>query len=166
LRSSNRKLKPLPPDPFRHQDYVDTIVGKIRLSQTPWLNHSWQVPLYVTVHGLAISPIRMANERSKSTSFIDHALLIETSDGPRWKMPLHAKSFHAAIVAALSDVGIEAHIDEIPNELPDPITAALIVARVAQGVGGALLVPGTLAIISAAHLTQYQLIGIIPSGGY
>jgi hypothetical protein len=22
------------------------IVGKIRLSQTPWLNHSWQVPLY------------------------------------------------------------------------------------------------------------------------
>ena len=24
------------------------IVGKIRLSQTPWLNHSWQVPLYVT----------------------------------------------------------------------------------------------------------------------
>jgi hypothetical protein len=30
-------------------------------------------------------------------------------------MPLDAKSFHAAIVAALSDVGIEAHIDEIPN---------------------------------------------------
>ena len=27
------------------------IVGKIRLSQTPWLNHSWQVPLYVTVNG-------------------------------------------------------------------------------------------------------------------
>jgi hypothetical protein len=45
----------------------------------------------------------MANERSKSTSFIDHALRIETSDGPRWKMPLHAKSFHAAIMAALSD---------------------------------------------------------------
>ncbi|MFZ3328573.1 MAG: hypothetical protein WA231_22995 [Methylocella sp.] len=93
-------------------------------------------------------------------------MLIETSDGPRWKMPLHAKSFHAAIMAALSDVGIEAHIDEIPNELPDPITAALIVARAAQGVGGALLVPGSLAIISAAHLTQYQLIGIIPSSGY
>jgi len=52
----------------------------------------------------------MANERSKSTSFIDHALRIETSDGPRWKMPLHAKSFHAAIMAALSDVGTEAHI--------------------------------------------------------
>jgi hypothetical protein len=39
-------------------------------------------------------------------------------------MPLHARpvaEFHAAIMTALSDVGIEVHIDEIPNELPDPI---------------------------------------------
>ena len=24
------------------------IVGKVRLAQTPWLNHSWHTPLYVT----------------------------------------------------------------------------------------------------------------------
>jgi Family of unknown function (DUF5996) len=24
------------------------IVGKVRLSLSPWLNHSWQVPLYVS----------------------------------------------------------------------------------------------------------------------
>jgi Family of unknown function (DUF5996) len=29
--------------------------------------------------------------------------------------------FHAAIMAALSDLGIEVHIDESPNEVPDPI---------------------------------------------
>src|SRR5215470_3607177 len=28
------------------------VVGKIRLAQTPWLNHSWHVPLYVTARGL------------------------------------------------------------------------------------------------------------------
>ncbi len=28
------------------------IVGKIRLSQTAWLNHSWHVALYVTARGL------------------------------------------------------------------------------------------------------------------
>ena len=28
------------------------IVGKIRLSLTPWLNHGWQVTLYVTARGL------------------------------------------------------------------------------------------------------------------
>ena len=28
------------------------IVGKIRLAQTPWINHSWHVTLYVTPRGL------------------------------------------------------------------------------------------------------------------
>ena len=33
------------------------IVGKIRLEQTPWTNHSWHVPLYVTARGLGTSLI-------------------------------------------------------------------------------------------------------------
>src|SRR5579871_965374 len=33
------------------------VVGKIRLMQTPWLNHSWHVTLYVTSRGLTTSPI-------------------------------------------------------------------------------------------------------------
>ena len=33
------------------------IVGKIRLARTPWLNHGWHVPLYVTSRGLTTSPI-------------------------------------------------------------------------------------------------------------
>ena len=91
------------------------IVGKIRLSQTPWLNHSWQVPLYVTPRGLTTSPIPYGERAFQiDFDFIDHALRIETSDGSRWQMPLHAQSvadFHAAVMAALSDVGIEVHID-------------------------------------------------------
>ena len=31
------------------------IVGKIRLALAPWVNHSWQVPLYVTARGLGTS---------------------------------------------------------------------------------------------------------------
>ena len=38
------------------------IVGKIRLSLTPWLNHGWQVPLYVTARGLGTSPIPIGAE--------------------------------------------------------------------------------------------------------
>jgi hypothetical protein len=98
------------------------IVGKIRLSQTPWLNHSWQVPLYVTARGLTTSPIPYGERTFQiDFDFIDHVLRIETSDGPRWQMPLHAQpvaDFHAAVMAALSDIGIEVHIDESPNELP------------------------------------------------
>ena len=33
------------------------IVGKVRLALTPWLNHCWHVPLYVTARGLTPSPI-------------------------------------------------------------------------------------------------------------
>ncbi len=33
------------------------VVGKVRLAQTPWLNHSWQAPLYVTSRGLTTGPV-------------------------------------------------------------------------------------------------------------
>jgi hypothetical protein len=33
------------------------VVGKIRLAFTPWLNHSWHVPLYVNARGLGTSLI-------------------------------------------------------------------------------------------------------------
>ena len=36
------------------------VVGKIRLAQTPWLNHSWHVALYLTARGLTTSPIPYA----------------------------------------------------------------------------------------------------------
>jgi Family of unknown function (DUF5996) len=100
------------------------IVGKIRLSQTPWLNHSWHVALYVTARGLTTSPIPYGERAFQiDLDFIDHALRVETSDGPRWQMPLHAQSVadFQAIMAALSNVGIEAHINETANEVPDPI---------------------------------------------
>ncbi|MDB5671546.1 MAG: hypothetical protein JWO25_2505, partial [Alphaproteobacteria bacterium] len=38
------------------------IVGKVRLSLTPWLNHSWQVPFYVTARGLGTSAIPVGSE--------------------------------------------------------------------------------------------------------
>jgi hypothetical protein len=38
------------------------IVGKVRLTLTPWLNHGWQVPLYVTACGLSTSPIPAGSE--------------------------------------------------------------------------------------------------------
>ena len=33
------------------------IIGKVRLIQTPWINHSWHATLYVTSRGLTTSPI-------------------------------------------------------------------------------------------------------------
>ena len=33
------------------------IAGKVRLSLSPWLNHSWHVTLYVSARGLTTGPI-------------------------------------------------------------------------------------------------------------
>src|SRR5919106_43649 len=58
------------------------IVGKVRLTQTPWVNHSWHVPLYVTARGLTTSPMPFGTLYVDVTfDFIDHTLRLETSDG-------------------------------------------------------------------------------------
>src|SRR6516162_11002847 len=59
------------------------IVGKIRLSRTPWLNHSWHVTLYVTARGLSTSPIPDGDEHFEiEFDFIDHVLRISTKYPP------------------------------------------------------------------------------------
>jgi Family of unknown function (DUF5996) len=101
------------------------IVGKIRLSRTPWLNHSWHVTLYVTARGLTTSPIPDgARSFEIEFDFIDHALRISISSGARRQFPLaghSVASFYVLLIAALADLGIHVTIDEMPNELPEPV---------------------------------------------
>ena len=101
------------------------IVGKIRLVRTPWLNHSWHVALYVAARGLTTSPIPDgARTFQIDFDFIDHVLRISTSDGQERQFALaglSVASFYAAVMAALGASGIQVAIDEMPNELPEPI---------------------------------------------
>jgi hypothetical protein len=56
--------------------------------------------------------------------FIDHHLRISTSDGATRQFALAGKSvasFYAAVMADLAELGIDIAIDEVPNELPEPI---------------------------------------------
>ncbi len=101
------------------------IVGKVRLARTPWLNHSWHVALYVTARGLTTSPIP-DGVRTFQIDFdlIDHILRISTSDGARRQLALAGQSvasFYSAVMADLTELGIDITIDEMPNELPEPI---------------------------------------------
>jgi hypothetical protein len=101
------------------------IIGKIRLVRTPWLNHSWHVALYVTARGLTTSPIPDGVRSFQiDLDFIDHALRISTSDGATRQFALAGQSvasFYAAVIADLAGLGIRIAIDEMPNELPEPI---------------------------------------------
>ena len=101
------------------------VIGKIRLVRSPWLNHSWHVALYVSARGLTTSPIPDGNRTFEiDFDFIDHALRVASSDGAQRQFALaghSVASFHAAVMAALAELGIEVAIDETPNELPDPV---------------------------------------------
>jgi Family of unknown function (DUF5996) len=105
------------------------IVGKIRLVRSPWLNHSWHVALYVAARGLTTSPIPDgARTFQIDFDFIDHVLRISTSDGQQRQFALtglSVASFYAAVMAALAELGIHVAIDEMPNELPEPIRFSL-----------------------------------------
>lgn len=101
------------------------IVGKIRLAGTPWLNHSWHTTLYVTARGLGTSAI--PHERRVfeiEFDFIDHQLVLRSSDGRVVQLPLRPQTvadFHAAVMGALADLDIAIDIHGSPNEIPDPI---------------------------------------------
>jgi hypothetical protein len=101
------------------------IVGKIRLARAPWLNHSWHVALYVTARGLTSSPIPDGTGTFQiDLDLIDHHLRISTSSGATRQFALAGQSvagFYAAIMAGLRELGIRIAIDEMPNELPEPI---------------------------------------------
>jgi hypothetical protein len=97
------------------------IVGKIRLQQTPWMNHGWHVALYVTARGLSTSVIHYG-ERSFEMlfDFNNHALRIDVSDGAHRQVALRARSvadFHGAVLQQLADLDMPVTINEWPCEI-------------------------------------------------
>ena len=101
------------------------IIGKVRLALTPWLNHSWHVPLYVGVHGLTTSPIPYGSRSFEiGFDFIDHVATIATDDGNRKTIPLQPGSvaaFYATVMQTLAGLGIKVRIGELPSEIPGAI---------------------------------------------
>jgi Family of unknown function (DUF5996) len=101
------------------------IVGKIRLAFTPWLNHSWHVPLYVTAHGLTTSLIPYHDRAFEITfDFTAGVLDIAASDGAHRQIALEPRTvadFYALVIAALGELGIAVAITELPCEIPQAI---------------------------------------------
>jgi len=97
------------------------IVGKVRLAQTPWINHSWHVVLYVTARGLTTSPIPYRGRAFQiDFDFIDHVLWVRTSDGHFRQIMLTPKSvaeFFSELLTALAELGLDVHISTMPCEI-------------------------------------------------
>jgi hypothetical protein len=101
------------------------IVGKIRLALAPRTNHWWEVPLYVDARGLTTTAIPYgAGAFEIRFDFLDHRLVVETSESQRWSMPLRPRpvaDFYDETMKGLRSLAIEVKIWKMPVEVPDPI---------------------------------------------
>lgn len=101
------------------------IVGKIRLAQSPWANHSWSVPLYVTVRGLTTSLIpHVLRTFQIDFDFVAHRLILQSSDGGAGGFALEPQSvaaFYGRLMEEMEKLGLHVDIYRKPNEVDDPI---------------------------------------------
>src|SRR5881397_4155762 len=85
------------------------IAGKIRLTLSPWTNHSWHSTLYVTARGLTTSPIPHGLRTFQiDFDFLAHRLTVQASDGGSGGFALEPQSvaaFYARLRHELARLG-------------------------------------------------------------
>ncbi|MGP1282730.1 MAG: DUF5996 family protein [Parasphingopyxis sp.] len=100
------------------------IVGKTRVALTPWSNHSWHVPLYLTARGLGSSPIDHPDGSfDLEFDLIGSQLTFRGAGGATDTLPLESGTiagFFSAFNAMLARHGVATAIHGTPNEIPDP----------------------------------------------
>ncbi|HUI76819.1 MAG TPA: DUF5996 family protein [Bryobacteraceae bacterium] len=108
-------------DTYRTLHMWTQIVGKIRMTLSPALNHWWHVTLYVNPRGLTTGPVPYARGIFEiQFDFQKHSLEISTSAGTGSARPLKAESvaaFYGAITESLASLGIAVNINLKPQEV-------------------------------------------------
>ena len=101
------------------------IVGKTRLALGPPVNHWWGCTLYVTARGLTTSLMPYSGGGAEiEFDFTGHELTIATTAGAIRRIKLEPRTvagFYAEYRSQLADLGIDAAIITMPNEIPGAI---------------------------------------------
>lgn len=105
------------------------IAGKVRLKLEPFVNHWWNVTLYVTPRGLTTGPMPYPDGRMLSIDFdfIVHELRIQDSDGAQRSLtlePMTVAAFYEATMDALAALHASVRISARPNEVAQAIPFA------------------------------------------
>lgn len=101
------------------------IVGKIRLSLSPWVNHSWHTTLYVTATGLTTSAVPYGSRSFQiDFDFFEHQLLLRSSDGRSAALALESQSvasFYQRFMEEMHKLDLDVNINRKPNEIAEAI---------------------------------------------
>jgi hypothetical protein len=101
------------------------VVGKVAVALAQPVNHSWGIAFHLTGRGFRTG-VLPHGDRSFSIAFdfIDHRIVIETSDGDRRVLPLAPRSvaeFYAEMMTTLASMRLPVRIWSTPVEIPDPV---------------------------------------------
>jgi hypothetical protein len=101
------------------------IVGKTRLALTPLQNHWWNVPLYVTAHGLGTSAMVCGDDvLDVEFDFVAHVLHLRLGTGAEKLMKLKPQTvadFYRGYMECLDSLGVSVKINPMPVEVANPI---------------------------------------------
>src|SRR5256886_10677667 len=102
------------------------IIGKIRLTTTPLLNHWWNSSLAVTPRGLTTGTMPSNDDAFQiDLDFVGHELTIVTNRDGRATVPLRSMSvaqFYREVFDSLSGLGIEdPEINLVPSEVAQAV---------------------------------------------
>lgn len=101
------------------------IVGKVRLVQTPWVNHAWHATFYLTPRGLTTSLIPHGNREFQiDFDLVDHRLAVTASDGRSGGFALEAQpvsAFYRRLMDELTRLDLPVRIVARPNEVAEAI---------------------------------------------
>jgi hypothetical protein len=101
------------------------VVGKIRMTLSPPVNHWWHVPLYLCARGLTTRAIpHGVRSFELEFDFIDHRLVVRTCEGEVRTLELRPRTvadFYGELMGVLDELGLSVRIRTLPQEVPDPI---------------------------------------------
>lgn len=119
---------------IHYADWADTcaalllwtqIVGKFRLANAPWLNHSWHATLYPSARGLTTGLVPIAGMQvAIELDFAAHRLVAASASGACAGFPLGPMSvaeFLDRTRHAVEALGVPFKIHGVPNELPEVV---------------------------------------------
>ena len=101
------------------------VVGKLKLSLTPFLNEWWNVALVPTARGVSTGRMPAGEvDLQVDVDLLAHRVEFATSDGRRDHVDLTPRSvadFHAAFLAALDRLEIPVSLSSTPSEIPGAV---------------------------------------------
>lgn len=97
------------------------VVGKVRMMLTPWENHGWHVPFYLSPRGLATGLVPVPG-RALTVEFdlLAAQLVLRTTFGSEDRVTLEPRSmqdFYHGVLSSLRSLGVEVTIDPMPVEI-------------------------------------------------